>query len=115
MFSLLVSTDSVQAYNLGLTQSNGYLWLSYAWYPDEWWTEPANRTNYEPVVCPQQVLESMIEHSIIIDHYAYVPDKNSSTDVGIVCTSWSNCMELRPNRLDFCMLYLANFTTDVPS
>ena len=33
----------------------------------------------------------MIERSIIIDHYAYVLDKNSSTDVGIV----SAAMELR--------------------
>lgn len=72
-----------QAYNLELTLSNGYLWLTFAWYPDEWWTEPANRTNYNPVTCPQDVLESMIEHSIIIDHYAYVQDKNSSTNVGI--------------------------------
>ena len=94
---MFVSINSMQAYDLGLTLFNGYLWLSYAWYPDEWWTEPANRTNYEPVVCPREVLESMIEHSIIIDHYAYVLDKNSSTDVGIVCASWSSCMEYRPS------------------
>ena len=64
--------------------SNGYLWLSFAWYPDEWWTAPANRTNYNPLRCSQDELESMIEHSVIIDHYAHVQDKNSSTDVGIV-------------------------------
>ena len=91
----------MQAYNLELTLSNGYLWLTFAWYPDEWWTEPANRTNYNPVTCPQDVLESMIEHSIIIDHYAYVQDKNSSTDVGIVCAGQPACMKSKISSLQY--------------
>ena len=41
-------------------------------------------------MCSQEVLEFMIERSIIIDHYAYVQDKNSGTDVGIVRAAWNN-------------------------
>ena len=74
----------LQAYSRGLTLENGYLWLSYAWYPDEWWIKPANRTNYEPALCSREVLETMLEYSIVIDHYAFVDDKNMSTSIGIV-------------------------------
>ena len=73
----------LQAYRHGLTLENGYVWLSYAWYPDDWWTEPANRTSYVPDTCSRGELEEMLEYSIVIDHYAFVEDKDENTSVGL--------------------------------
>ena len=87
----------LQAYELGLTHENGYLWLLFAWYPINWWTtEPANRTSYEPRTCSEDVLERMLEYSIVIDHYTYVENKTAITSSGMVhacaCACACACM-----------------------
>ena len=60
-----------------MTHANGYLWLFHAWYPREWWLDdPAERTSYEPTICQRNEIEEMIEHAILIDHYANVEEEH---------------------------------------
>ena len=68
-----------------MTHEAGYQWLTFAWYPTEWWkAEPADRDGqYTPILCDTADLEKMIEHSFIIDHYPFVEeeDRGQPTDI----------------------------------
>lgn len=55
-----------------MTHRNGYMWLLHAWYPDEWWKATPAERDYEPVICSQDEIEKMLEHAILVDHYASV-------------------------------------------
>ena len=82
-----VRLKKTQAYRLGMTHANGYLWLFHAWYPSEWWLdEPADRTGYKPVICERKEIEEMIEYSILISHYANVGEdqRNDPTNATLV-------------------------------
>jgi hypothetical protein len=76
----------LQALRLGLTLSNGYLWLLHAWYPPNWWlAEAAERSGYTPEICSLEEIEGMIEYAILVDHFASTEDtKGERTDSHLV-------------------------------
>ena len=67
-----------------MTQQNGYLWLTFAWYPDDWWLSQSPRDIVNEDESCQ--LERIVEYSIAIDLFPYVPPEayNDTTDVGLV-------------------------------
>lgn len=70
-----------------MTHQNGYMWMLFAWYPEEWWLDPpVNRTRYTPEECQQSEIEDILEHALLIDHFPYVSEgeKSIPTSSGLV-------------------------------
>lgn len=75
-----------------MTLENGYTWISFAWYPENWWTmDPLERFSYTPVTCTQDEIESIVEHAILIDHFAFVEEdyRDNTTAANIVGVCFS--------------------------
>ena len=71
----------------GMTSRNGYVWLLFAWYQDNWWQdEPVSHSTYNPITCHISELEEILEYAILIDHFPFVPpeDRSMATDAGMV-------------------------------
>ena len=70
-----------------MTFRNGYVWLLFAWYQDNWWQdESVSRSIYNPITCRISELEEILEYAILIDHFPFVPpeDRSMTTDAGMV-------------------------------
>ena len=71
----------------GMTLSNGYVWLLFAWYQDNWWQdEPLFLASYNQINCSSSEMEEILDRAILIDHFPFVPPENRSmtTDTGMV-------------------------------
>lgn len=83
-----------QAVRSGLTHRNGYQWILFHWYPDQWWLNPpANRT-YQPAVCSQSEIVSILDFAITVDHYPCV-DPDTPTNVGMTRTQFQEALMAR--------------------
>ena len=70
-----------------MTLENGYVWLTYAWYGNSWWTrEPDTDTAYRPFNCSLKQREAFLKGTFSIDHFPFVEEEknNVSTDIGLV-------------------------------
>lgn len=77
----------LQAYHLGMTRENGYIWILFSWYGSNWWTRGQVTTQtYSPYNCSQTEREAFIEGVFLIDHFAFVEEdqKDIVTDLGLV-------------------------------
>ena len=70
-----------------MTLNDGYVWLLFAWYQDNWWQDdPIPQTSYNQTICTSSQLKEILERAILIDHFPFVPPENRSmtTDAGMV-------------------------------
>ena len=82
-----------KAQGLGLTHGNGYVWLLYGWYAEEWWTAPPDDRSYTPFQCDLGIIEDMLEFAILVDHFPAAPDRDEVTDVdGLVSIGVYTCV-----------------------
>ena len=51
-----------------MTHQNGYMWMLYAWYPQQWWNET---NSYEASDCTIGELTEMLTHAIAISQFPY--------------------------------------------
>ncbi len=68
---------------MGRTFSEGYLWLLYSWYPQEWWTTGA----VYDTTCRSEEIQSALDHAIIIDYLPLSDEaegREEETDAGLV-------------------------------
>ena len=82
-----LSSPHTQAYMRSMTLNDGYVWLLFAWYQDNWWLDnPIPQTSYNQTICTSAQLEEILERAILIDHFPFVPPENRSmtTDTGMV-------------------------------
>ena len=68
-----------------------YVWITYAWYRDEWWTSAVND---EPIRCSEDELVQLLRLSLAIEIVPVPDDPNAVTDVNLVRISDSNCFNL---------------------
>lgn len=63
-----------------MTRENGYLWIMYSWYGDNWWTREDCRN------CSLTKRVAMVEGGITIDHFPSVRQEeyDDITDIGVV-------------------------------
>ncbi len=70
----------MQAYLRGYTYPK-YVWLTYGWYQDRWWTEEVNP---EPTNCTDDQLAEALHRSIALQLLPNLNKLNSTTDTGLV-------------------------------
>ena len=58
-----------------------YVWITYAWYEDEWWTSDENS---EPIDCDENELAQMLRQSLAVEVVPVPDDRDAETDVGVV-------------------------------
>jgi hypothetical protein len=61
-----------------------YVWITYAWYQDLWWTSAVNN---EPIQCSEDDLVEQLRLSIAIEIIPIPDDPNTQTSVGLVSNS----------------------------
>ena len=66
------------------------MWITYAWYREEWWTSAIND---EPIRCSEDELVQLLRLSIAIEIVPVSDNPDANTDVGLVRASVS-CLEL---------------------
>ncbi len=67
---------------MGRTFSEGYLWLLYPWYPQEWWT---TGQVYEITSCRPADIQNALERAIIIDYLPLSDEgRDKETEAGLV-------------------------------
>ncbi len=70
----------LQAYLKGLTYPK-YVWLTYGWYQDRWWTEEMNP---EQTNCTDHQLAEVLHRSLVLQLIPNLNDLNTTTDTGLV-------------------------------
>ncbi len=58
-----------------------YVWLTYAWYQEGWWTSAVND---DPIKCSEDELVQILRLSIGIETIPVPDNPNTQTDVGLV-------------------------------
>ena len=58
-----------------------YVWITYAWYQEEWWTSAVNN---DPIRCSEDELVQLLRLSIGIEIIPVPDDPSAQTDVGLV-------------------------------
>lgn len=69
-----------------------YVWITYAWYQDEWWTSAVNN---DPIMCSEDELVQLLRFSVGIETIPVSDNPNAQTDVGLVRTTKSYCIKAR--------------------
>ena len=68
-----------------MTFSDGYVWLLFAWYQDNWWQDqPLFQASYDQISCSVSELEEILDRAILIDHFPFVENRSMTTDAGMV-------------------------------
>ena len=98
-YLFLLTHTHVQAYRRGMIYPR-YLFISYYWYPQYWWTFPILRGTphtYTPENCTVRELTDAIFRSLAVDYFPLeTGPRNESTDVGTVSqasTKYTPCKE----------------------
>lgn len=58
-----------------------YVWITYAWYQDKWWTSAVNG---DPVMCSENEFVELLRQSLAIGNFPFSSDPDAQTDVGMV-------------------------------
>ena len=58
-----------------------YVWITYAWYQDEWWTSAVNN---EPIECSDDELAQLLRQSLAIEVIPVPENPAAETNVGVV-------------------------------
>ena len=58
-----------------------YVWITFAWYQDEWWTSVANN---DPIRCNDDELAVLLRQSLAIETVPVPDDPNARTEEGLV-------------------------------
>ena len=58
-----------------------YVWITYAWYQDRWWTSDVND---EQISCGEDEIVQLLKQSIAIEVVPVSDDPEQATDVGLV-------------------------------
>lgn len=90
MYSHFLSPDIKALRSHGIDGYPRYVWITYAWYREEWWTSAIND---EPIRCSEDELVQLLRLSIAIEIVPVSGDPNAKTDVGLVSCSVS-CLDL---------------------
>lgn len=61
-----------------------YVWITYAWYQDQWWTSAVNN---DPIRCSEDELVQLLRLSLAIEIVPVPDDLDAQTDVGLVRNS----------------------------
>jgi len=74
--------NALQAAKRNLTYPQ-YAWITYGWYPDNWWTKAVSKNN---VSCSDEQLEKFVEKArmLLIRQYPTPDDVDAATIAGIV-------------------------------
>ncbi len=65
------------------TFSEGYLWLLYPWYPQEWWK--TGQVYEITTSCRPEEIQSALDRAIIIDYLPLSDEgRDKETDAGLV-------------------------------
>ena len=62
-----------------------YVWITYGWYHDNWWTSAVNN---HPIRCSEDELVMLLRLSISIETDPVPDDFDASTDVQMVLTQF---------------------------
>lgn len=69
-----------------------YVWITYAWYEDKWWTSDVHN---DPIDCDENELAQMLRQSLSVEVVPVPDDYDAETDVGVVIDlarcSWTIC------------------------
>ena len=57
------------------------MWITYAWYQEQWWTSAVND---EAIRCDDEELTQLLMFSIAMEILPIPDDPNADTDVGLV-------------------------------
>ena len=58
-----------------------YVWITYAWYQDRWWTSAVND---DPIRCDESEIVQLLRRSLAIEVVPVSDDPDQATDVGLV-------------------------------
>lgn len=58
-----------------------YVWITYAWYEDKWWTSEVDN---EPINCDDDELAQMLRQSLSVEVLPVPDDPHAETNVGVV-------------------------------
>ncbi len=85
---LLIAMHTLQAYLRGYTHPK-YVWVTYGWYQDRWWTEEVNP---EPTNCTDHQLAEVLHRSLALQLIPDLNELNATTDTGLVSPKHYNCL-----------------------
>lgn len=62
-----------------------YVWITYAWYQEGWWTSAVND---DPIGCSEDELVQLLRLSLSVQIVPVSDNLNAQTDVGLVRNSY---------------------------
>ena len=71
----------------GLSGYPRYVWITYAWYQDQWWTSAVNG---DPIRCSDDELSQLLVQSLAIEVLPVADDPDDKTKVGVVSDAYGN-------------------------
>ena len=58
-----------------------YVWITYAWYQEEWWTAAINN---DTISCEEEELATFLRQSLAIEVVPVPDNRDAMTEVGLV-------------------------------
>lgn len=98
----------------GISGYPRYVWITYAWYQDQWWTSGVNN---EPIRCSEDELVQLLRLSLAIEIVPVPDDPSAQTDVGLVrwihTIAWTDFILILPT-CAYMYRQQMNFQTNMP-